>query len=68
MSVKGFSAPVLADLPEQAVLDGIPFGSARWIVTDGNDETEGSAHCVLKRFPPDAGARAVTSAAVRQDE
>ena len=63
-----FAGPVFADLAEQAVLDGIPLGSARRIVADGNDETEGSADCVLKRFPPDAGARAVTSAAVGQDE
>jgi hypothetical protein len=63
-----FASPIVADLAEKAVLDGIPLGSARWIVTDGNDQTEGSADCVLKRFPPDAGARAVTSAAVRQDE
>jgi hypothetical protein len=63
-----FASPVFADLAEQAVLDGIPLGSARRIVADGNDETEGSADCVLKRFPPDAGARAVTSAAVGQDE
>ena len=61
---EGFASPVFADFAEQAVLDGIPLGSAGWIVTDGNNETERSADGVLKRFPPDAAARAVTSAAV----
>jgi hypothetical protein len=63
-----FSSPVLADLAEQTVFDGIPFGSARGIVADGNGESERSAECVLKRFPPGASSRAVTSSAIRQNE
>src|ERR1017187_108298 len=62
------SSPVLADLAEQTVFDGIPFRSARGIVADGNGEAERSAECVLKRFPPGAATRAVTSSAIRQNE
>ena len=65
---EGFSGPVFADLAEQAVLDGIPFGSTRWIVAHGNDETERRADRVLNGFPPDAGARSVTSSAISQNE
>src|ERR1035437_943096 len=65
---EGFASPVFADWAEQAVLDGIPLGSARGIVADGNRETERSADCVLNRFPPGAASRAVTSSAVSQDE
>src|ERR1039457_5305275 len=65
---EGFASPVFADLAEQSVLDGIPLGSARWIVADGNDETERSADRVLNRFPPGAASRAVTASAVSQDE
>ena len=59
---EGFASPVFADFAEQAVLDGIPLGSAGWIVTDGNDETERRADCVLKRFPPDAAASPLAGA------
>ena len=65
---EGFASPVFADLAEQAVLDGIPLGSAGWIVTDGNDEAERSADGVLKRFPPGAASWAVTASAISQDE
>ena len=34
---EGFASPISADLAEQAMLDGIPLGSARGIVADGND-------------------------------
>jgi len=61
-------SPVLADLAKQTVFDGVPFGSARGIVADGNGEAERSAECVLKRFPPGAATRAVTSSAIRQNE
>ena len=37
---EGFAGPVIADLAEQAVLDGIPLGSARWVMTDGDLDAE----------------------------
>jgi hypothetical protein len=35
-----FACPVLGDFLEEAVLNGIPFGSARWVVGDGKSQTE----------------------------
>ena len=32
------AAPVLRDVAEQAVLDAVPFGRARWIVVNVDDE------------------------------
>src|ERR1035438_4033241 len=63
-----FACPVLADLAEQTMFDGIPLRSARGIVADGNGEAERSTECILKRFPPGAASRAVASSAIRQDE
>ena|ERR1035438_1163215 len=63
-----FAYPVLADLAEQTMFDGIPLGSARGIVADRNGEAERSAECILNRFPPGAASRTVTSSAIRQDE
>ena len=36
VAVEGASRPVLADLGEESVFDGIPFGGAGRIVTDGH--------------------------------
>jgi len=52
---EGFASPVFADLAEEAVLDGIPLGSAGRLMADGNGEPQRSANGVLKRFPPGAG-------------
>ena len=43
VAVEWLSRPVLGDLGEQAVLDGIPFGGARWVVSDGDGDAEGIA-------------------------
>jgi len=62
---EGFASPVSADLAEQTMLDGIPLGSAGWVVADSDGQTERSAEGVLNRFLPGAAARAVASSAVR---
>jgi hypothetical protein len=43
VAVQGFGSPVLGDLGEQPVLDGIPFGSTGGIVSDGDCEAEAIA-------------------------
>lgn len=35
VAVERFAGPVLGDLREEAMLDGVPFGSARRVVGDG---------------------------------
>ena len=38
VAVEGLGSPVFGDFGEQAVLDGIPFGSASRIVSNGHGE------------------------------
>ena len=65
---QGLAGPVFADLAEEAVFDGIPFGSAGGIVTDGDGETEGVDQLFLQ-FPfPGANPRTVAAAAIGQDQ
>ncbi len=35
IAVERFTGPVLGDLREETMLDGVPFGSARWVVGNG---------------------------------
>ncbi len=35
IAVERFASPVLGDLREEAMLDGVPFGSTRGVVGDG---------------------------------
>jgi hypothetical protein len=39
VAVERFSGPVLGDLREQTMLDGVPLGSARRVVGDGECQT-----------------------------
>ena len=38
VAVEGPACPVLADLAEESVLDGIPLRGTRWVVTHGHRE------------------------------
>ena len=37
---QGLAGPMLGDLTEETVFDGIPLGSARWVVTNGDMDAE----------------------------
>ena len=50
------------------MLDGIPFGGAGGIVSDGNGEVEGIAHLRLNFGLPGPGSAAVAAAGVRQNQ
>ena len=41
IAVQRLGGPVLGNLGKQAMFDGIPFGSARRIVSHGHGESEG---------------------------
>src|SRR5260370_7960539 len=60
--------PVPADLTEQTVLDGIPFGGTGRVVRDGDDEPETIAQLPLNLLLPGATLRAITAARIGQDE
>lgn len=38
VTVERFTGPVLGDLREETMLDGVPFGSTRWVVSDGEGQ------------------------------
>src|SRR5260370_7482097 len=59
--------PVPADLTEQTVLDGIPFGGTGRVVRDGDDEPETIAQLPLNLLLPGATLRAITAARIGQD-
>ncbi len=58
------SGPVLGDLAEEPVLDGIPLGGAGGIVGDGDAEAEGIAEFLLEGTLPGANSVSVAAAAV----
>ena len=55
------AGPVLADLAEQAMVDGVPLGGAAGVVTDGNGELVGIDGALL---PPES-ARTSSCEALR---
>ena len=38
VAVERFTGPVFGDLREETMLDGVPFGSTRWVVGDGEGQ------------------------------
>jgi len=62
------SGPVLRDLAEEPVLDGVPFGGSRGIVGDGDLKAEGIAELFLEGALPCGDAVSVATAAVGEDE
>ena len=38
VAIERFTGPVLGDLREETMLDGVPFGSTRWVVGDGEGQ------------------------------
>ena len=48
VTIKRFRGPVFRNLGEQAVLDGIPFGSAGGVMSNGDGEPKTVAEVALK--------------------
>jgi hypothetical protein len=40
VTVERLGGPVFGDFGKQAVLDGTPFGSAGWVVSNGDGEAK----------------------------
>lgn len=68
VAVEGFARPVFRDLGEEAVLNGIPFRGAGWVVGDGDGETEVIREPGLDFGFPGPAAATIASAGVGQDE
>jgi len=68
ITVEWLGGPVLGDLREQSMFDGIPFGSAGGVVGDGDGETEGVAELSLEFSLPGPAAAAIAAARIGQNQ
>src|SRR5206468_12390462 len=68
VAVEGLARPVLGDLGEEAMLDGIPLGCARGIVRHGEGEAEGIHELGLEFSLPGAAAAAIAAAGIAEQE
>ena len=68
IAIERLAGPVFRDLREEAVLDGIPFGSAGWVVGNGEGQPEGICQLRLEFGFPGTATTAIAAAGVAQDE
>ena len=66
--VQWFASPVSGDFRKQAMLDGIPLGSARRIMCHGYGQGEGVGQLPLNFGFPGITAATVTTAGIGKDE
>ena len=68
VGVQRFARPVARDFGEEAMLDGIPFGSAGGIVGDGHSQGKGVGQLGLELGFPGMAAATVATAGHSQNE
>ena len=68
IAIERLAGPVFGDFREQAVLDGIPFGSTGWIVGNGEGEAEGVGQLRLEFGFPGTATTAIAAAGVAQNQ
>ena len=68
VTVQRLGGPVLGDFGKQAVLDGIPLGSAGGVMSNGDGEPKAVAELALKLGFPGAGTATIAAAGIGQDE
>jgi len=68
ITIKGFRGPGFGNLGEQAVLDGIPFGSAGGVVGNGYCQAKAVAELALNLSFPGASTAAVAATGIGKDE
>ena len=68
VTVERLGGPVFGDFGEQAVLDGIPFGSAAGVMSNGYREPKTVAELALQFGLPSASTATVASAGIGKDE
>ncbi len=62
VAVQWLGSPVLGDLGEQTMFDGIPFGCTGWVVRDRNGDTACIAQLALDFSLPGPGSATVAAA------
>src|SRR5437763_8606404 len=68
VAVEWYTGPVLGDFRKEAVFNGVPFGSTRRVVGDGESQAEGVGQLGLEFGFPCAATSAVASTGVAEDE
>ena len=68
VGVERFAGPVARDFGEEAMLNGIPLGSADGIVGNGHGQGKGVSQLGLEFGFPGVTAAAVAAAGVGQNE
>ena len=68
VAIKRFRGPVFGNLGEQAVLDGIPFGSPSGVMSNGYCEPKAVAELALQFRFPSVGTATIAAAGIGQDE
>ena len=68
ITVQRLGFPVFADLAEQSMLDRIPFGSAGWVVRNGDAQSQAIAQLPLNFLLLGAALCPMATASVGQDE
>ena len=68
IAIERLAGPVLGNFREEAVLDGIPFGSTGWIVSNGEGQAEGIGQLGLDFCFPGTATTAVAAAGASQNE
>jgi len=68
IAVERFAGPVLRDLREEPMLDGVPFRSSGGVVGDGEGKAVGIGQLGLELGFPSAATIAVAAAGIAQDK
>ena len=68
IAVQWLGGPVLGDFGKQAMFDGIPFGSASWIVGYRHGEIEGVGELRLEFGLPGMAPTTIAATGVGEDE
>ena len=68
VAVEWFACPVLGDLGKEPVLNGVPFGSTRRIVGNGESQPERVGQLRLEFGFPGAAASPIATTGIAQNE
>ena len=68
IAIERFPGPVLGDLGEESVLDGVPFGSAGGVVGNGESQPERVCQLRLEFGLPGEASSTIAAAGVAEDE
>ena len=68
IAVERFTGPVLGDVGEETMFDGVPFRSTGGVVGDGESEAVGISQLGLEFCFPSAATITVTAAGIAKDE